>query len=35
VAALQQRDAAGARAAMIALLERAEQRYFGEEPPEE
>lgn len=34
VAALRQRDPSGARAAMIALLERAEQRYFGEEPPE-
>lgn len=31
VAAVRQRDPSGARAAMIALLERAEQRYFGEE----
>jgi DNA-binding FadR family transcriptional regulator len=31
VSALRARDASGARAAMVALLERAERRYFGEE----
>lgn len=31
VNAMKQRDPLGARAAMIALLDRAEQRYFGEE----
>lgn len=35
VAALRQRDPAGARAAMIALLDRAEQRYFGEDQLED
>lgn len=36
VEAIRQRDPSGARAAMAALLERAEQRYFGEvEPPAE
>lgn len=35
VSALQQRDPAGARAAMIALLDRAEQRYFGEDPSDD
>ncbi|WP_108660231.1 FadR/GntR family transcriptional regulator [Acuticoccus kandeliae] len=34
VAALEAHDAAGARAAMLALLERAEQRYFGDGPQE-
>lgn len=33
VAALRRRDPSGARAAMVALLERAEQRYFGEDDP--
>ena len=33
VQALRQRDPGGAKAAMVALLERAEQRYFGEEDP--
>lgn len=32
VECLRERDPAGARAAMVALLDRAEQRYFGEEP---
>ena len=31
VSALRARDASGARAAMVALLERAERRYFGED----